>query len=237
MFDFAKQIVMVTGAAGNLGSAVARAFEEAGARTVLVDRRLELLEETFTDLAEANDHIFVEVDLTDPGAVEGMAYEAVQQLGRIDVLVNVAGGFRQGTAVHETPPETWNFMMNLNAKTVLNTGRAVIPHMLQQGHGKIVSVAARAGLEGAAKMAAYTISKSAVIRLTESMAAELKDRGINVNCILPGTIDTPENRQAMPKANHSKWVPPEDIADAILFLASDAARAIQGAAVPVYGCS
>lgn len=237
MFDFAKQIVMVTGAAGNLGSAVARAFEEAGARTVLVDRRLELLEETFTDLTDADDHIFVEVDLTDPGAVEGMAYEAVQQLGRIDVLVNVAGGFRQGTAVHETPPETWNFMMNLNAKTVLNTGRAVIPHMLQERAGKVINIAARAAKEGKAGMAAYVASKSAVMRLTESMAAELKESGINVNCIMPGTIDTPQNRQAMPDADFSKWVPPEDIADVILFLASDAARALHGACVPVYGLS
>ena len=115
--------------------------------------------------------------------------------------------------------------------------RAVIPHMLAQGYGKIVNVAARAALEGKAKMAPYVVSKSAVIRLTESMAAELRDAGINVNCILPGTIDTPQNRRDMPNADHSRWVPPGALADVILFLACDAARAIHGAAVPVYGRS
>lgn len=235
MFDFSDQVVLVTGAGGNLGQAVARAFHAAGAQLVLVDLDLEQLEEAFPDLADSEACLFAAADLTDNGTVEGMMYEAVKHFDRIDVLANIAGGFTMGPLVHETPVETWDFMLNLNARTAFLTGRAVIPHMLQQGHGKIISVAARAGLEGAAKTAPYTISKSAVIRLTESMAAELKDRGINVNCIMPSTIDTPENRQAMPKADHSKWVPPEDIAGVILFLASDAARAVQGAAVPVYG--
>jgi NAD(P)-dependent dehydrogenase (short-subunit alcohol dehydrogenase family) len=153
------------------------------------------------------------------------------------VLVNIAGGFRMGTPVHETPQETWDFMMDLNARTVLNTARAVIPHMLQQGRGRVINTAARNALEGAARMAAYTASKSAVVRLTESMAAELKMKGINVNCILPGTIDTPENREAMPNAKHERWVAPEAIADVILFLASPAARALHGASIPVYGLS
>ena len=237
MFDFSDQVVMITGAAGNLGSATARAFEAAGAKLVLVGHRMEQLEETFADLAETDDHLFVAVDLTDAGAVEGMAYEVVQQFGQIDVLANIAGGFRMGSPVHEMSLKTWKFMMDLNATTVVHTARAIVPHMLQQEQGKVISIAARAGLQGKARMAAYVASKSAVIRLTESMAAELKERGINVNCILPGTIDTPENREAMPSANHDKWVPPEAIADVILFLASDAARAIHGAAVPVYGRS
>jgi NAD(P)-dependent dehydrogenase (short-subunit alcohol dehydrogenase family) len=109
--------------------------------------------------------------------------------------------------------------------------------MLQQGSGKIVNVGARAALQGKARMAAYVASKSAVLRLTESMAAELKAKGINVNCIMPGTIDTPENREAMPKANHDKWVASAAIADVIRFLASDAARAVHGACIPVYGLS
>ena len=237
MFDFNDQVVMITGAAGNLGSATARAFAAAGANLVLVDRRMEYLEETFSDLAESEDHLFVAVDLTDAGAVEGMAYEVVQQFGQIDVLTNIAGGFRMGSPVHETSLETWEFMMDLNASSVLHTARAIVPHMLQREQGKVISTAARAGLKGKAHMGAYVASKSAVIRLTESMSAELKERGINVNCILPGTIDTPENREAMPDADHEKWVPPEAVADVILFLASDGARAIHGAAVPVYGRS
>lgn len=237
MFDFTDQVVMITGAAGNLGSATTRAFAAAGASLVLVDHRVEHLEETFADLAEDEDHLFVGVDLTDAGAVEGMAYEVVQQFGQIDVLANIAGGFRMGSPVHEMALETWSFMMDLNASSVVHTARAIIPHMLQQEKGKVISIAARAGLKGKARMGAYVASKSAVIRLTESMSAELKEKGINVNCILPGTIDTPENREQMPDANHERWVPPEAIADVVLFLASDAARAIHGAAVPVYGRS
>lgn len=237
MFDFTDQVAIVTGAAGNLGEAVARAFHAAGARLVLVNRGMERLEATFADVADSERCLFAAIDLTDAGAVEGMVYESVKHFGRVDILANVAGGYKGGAPVHETPLETWDYMLNLNARTTFLASRAVIPHMLQQGRGKIVSVAARAGLQGRAKMAAYTVSKSAVIRLTESMAAELKGKGINVNCILPGTIDTPQNRRDMPKADFSKWVPPEEMANVILFLASDAARAVHGAAVPVFGRS
>ena len=107
--------------------------------------------------------------------------------------------------------------------------------MLRAGKGRIINVAARAALQGAARLAAYSASKSAVVRLTESLAAELKDNGITVNCVLPGTIDTPQNRQASPREDFSRWVPPDAIADVILFLASDSARAVTGAAIPVYG--
>jgi len=237
MFDFTDQVAIVTGAAGNLGEAVARAFYATGARLVLVGQSLERLEATFADLADSEKCLFAAVDLTDASAVEGMVYEAVKHFGRVDILANVAGGFRSGPPVHETPLETWDFMLNLNARTTFLASRAVIPHMLQQGRGKIVSVAARAGLQGKANMAAYVVSKSAVTRLTESMAAELKDKGINVNCILPGTIDTPQNRRHMPQADFNKWVSPAEMANVILFLASDAAQAVQGAAVPVYGRS
>ncbi len=236
MFDFSNRVVMVTGAAGNLGGAVARAFQVAGAKLVLVDRAADRLPSLFPDLVDSPNHLLAtSVDLTNADAVETVVDETVKRFGRVDVLVNTAGGYRGGMAVHETPFETWDFMLNLNARTVFIASRAVIPHMLQQESGRIVNVAARAALQGGAKMAAYSVSKSAVVRLTESMAAELKRDGINVNCVLPGTIDTPQNRQAMPNADYSRWVKPEAIADVILFLASDAARAVQGAAIPVYG--
>jgi NAD(P)-dependent dehydrogenase (short-subunit alcohol dehydrogenase family) len=154
---------------------------------------------------------------------------------RIDILCNIAGGFRMGHPVHETPDETWDLMLGLNAKSVVHCARAVVPGMLGAGHGKIVNIAALAGLSGKANMGAYSASKSAVIRLTESMSAELRDKGINVNCILPSTIDTPQNRADMPKADPRRWVAPEALADVVLFLASDAARAIHGAAIPVNG--
>ena len=236
MFDFSDRIVVVTGAAGSLGSAVAKAFEAAGAKLVLVDHKPDRLPRLFPELAGSEDHyLATSVDLTDEAAVQEMVREALERFGHIDVLVNAAGGYRAGTPVHETPLDTWDFMLNLNARTAFIASSAIIPAMLEQGMGKIINVGSRAALQGGAKAAAYSASKSVVMRLTESMSAELKKSGINVNCVLPGTIDTPQNREAMPRADTSRWVPPEALADVILFLASDAARAVHGAAIPVYG--
>jgi NAD(P)-dependent dehydrogenase (short-subunit alcohol dehydrogenase family) len=236
MVDLIDQVVIVTGAAGNLGSAAVRAFGAAEARLVPVDRAPDRLPGLFPELADSPRHILAGgVDLTEEGAVKAMVDLVLDRFGRIDVLVNAAGGYRGGTPVHETPLAEWDFLLNLNARTVYIASSAVIPAMLRQGRGKIVNVAARAALQGAAKLGPYSASKSAVIRLTEAMSAELKNSGINVNCVLPSTIDTPENRQAMPKADPSRWVQPEALADVILFLASDAARAIHGAAILVYG--
>jgi NAD(P)-dependent dehydrogenase (short-subunit alcohol dehydrogenase family) len=135
--------------------------------------------------------------------------------------------------VHATGDEVWTRMFDLNVCTLLNSVRAGAPGMIECGRGKIVNVGATGGLAGQAGMAAYSAAKSAVIRITESMAAELKRKGINVNCVLPSIIDTPQNRAAMPKADPSHWVAPVDLASVILFLASDEARAVHGAALPV----
>jgi NAD(P)-dependent dehydrogenase (short-subunit alcohol dehydrogenase family) len=158
-------------------------------------------------------------------------------VGAIDTLVNVAGGFTMGEAVHETSDATWQHMLDLNSRTVLNMARAVVPHLLAARRGHIVNVAARAGLRGSARMAAYAASKSVVIRLTEALADELKEQGVNVNCVLPSIIDTARNRADMPNADHSRWVRPADLAKVIAFLVSDDARAIHGAAIPVEGLS
>ena len=238
MGEFSGRVALVTGAAGNLGRAVALVFRAAGARTVLVDRDATRLQRTFPDLEGSREHLLVEgVDLTAPAALDGVVARAVERFGRLDVLVNAVGGFLGGTPVHETPLETWDLLLDLNLRTSLVAARAAIPAMLRQKYGKIVTVAARAAGAGAANMAAYSAAKAAVVRLTESMAAELKGSGINVNCVLPGTLDTAQNRQERPGADHSKWVAPEAVADVILFLASDAARAVGGASVPVYGLS
>ena len=227
---FADRTVMLTGASGNLGRAVAAAFAERGASLVLIDRRA---------AKEGDDEhrLFVAADLLDPASVEAAVEKAIGRFRRIDVLCNIAGGFRMGSPVHETSAEDWNFLLDLNARTVLNTARAVVPRMLAAGGGRIVNVGAYAAQKGAAQMGAYVASKSAVIRLTETMAAELRTRNINVNCVLPTIIDTPENRAAMPDADPRRWVAPRDLAEVIVFLASDAARAIHGAALPVTGLS
>jgi NAD(P)-dependent dehydrogenase (short-subunit alcohol dehydrogenase family) len=142
-----------------------------------------------------------------------------------------------GPTVHESPASLWQSMFEINVHSLLNVVRTVVPAMLAQGHGKIVNIGAMGGVAGRPNMGAYSAAKSAVIRITESMAAELRDGGINVNCVLPSLIDTPPNRADMPNADFSRWVAPEALADVILFLASDKARAIHGAAIPVVGLS
>jgi len=142
-----------------------------------------------------------------------------------------------GDSVADTSDETWDFMFNLNTRTVLNMARAVVPGMVERKSGKIINIGARAGLRGSASMAAYAASKSVVIRLTESLADELKEAGINVNCILPSIIDTERNRSDMPNANFDQWVAPKALAKVVRFLASEAADPIHGAAIPVEGLS
>jgi NAD(P)-dependent dehydrogenase (short-subunit alcohol dehydrogenase family) len=226
---FGSKTCLITGAAGNLGRAVAAAFAAEGASLILMDHAEEHLRSAYG--AEEKGRRFVIADLRDAQSV----VRALPAGAAIDILCNIAGGFRMGQPVHETSDDTWDLMLGLNAKSVINCARAVVPGMLAAGRGKIINVGAMAALSGKANMAAYIASKSAVIRLTESMAAELRDKGINVNCILPSTIDTPQNRKDMPKADPKRWVAPEALADVVLFLASDAARAIHGASIPVAG--
>ena len=238
MFDLSNQVAMITGASGNLGSALAQAFRKCNARLALVDRHQDLLRQAFPDLIDVPDCLLTTcADLTNADDVEAVVAETIERFGRIDVLAHTVGGFRAGKPLHETEMATLDFMMNLNAKTVFITSHAVLPHMIRQGSGKIINLAARPGLQGRANQAAYSAAKAAVIRLTESAAAEVKDKGVNVNCVLPGTIDTPQNREALPDADFGRWVQPESLADVILFLASDSARDIHGASIPVYGLS
>jgi NAD(P)-dependent dehydrogenase (short-subunit alcohol dehydrogenase family) len=236
MSSFEGQVVMVTGGTGFLGGAVARAFAGAGAKVIVVDRNAEKQRRRFPDWVDSGDHwLAAPVDIMKANDATRTVEQALARFGRLDVLVNTVGGYQAGKPVHEMELETWNLMMDLNARSTLMMCRAAIPPMVSQGWGKIINVAGRAGLAGSANQAAYAAAKAAVIRLTESMAAELRDKGINVNCVLPGTIDTPDNREAMPKADTRKWVMPESLADVILFLASRAARDIHGVSLPVYG--
>jgi len=237
MSEFDGKVVMVTGAAGNLGAALAARFAALGSRLALLDRSAERLERARDELDLPSSTVLLPSDLTAADSVAAAVEKAVTRLGGIDVLANIAGGFTMGPPLHETPASDWDLMMELNVRSVFNTCRAVIPHMLRQGSGRIVNVSARAALEGKARMGPYCASKAAVLTLTESLAAEHRLDGINVNCILPGTVDTPQNRAAMPDADFSRWVPPAALADVVVFLASEASRAVTGAAIPVYGQS
>lgn len=229
-----EQVVIVTGASGNLGSATARAFQQRGSKTVLVDRSPDRLAKVFPNLGK--DHLLAGgIDLTSPESMDHLVRNVVSRFGRIDVLVNTVGAWRGGKAVHEGSLDDWDFLFEANLRTTLVVCRTVAPRMIQQRFGRIINVASRDALKGSGGYAAYSASKSAVIRLTESLADELKTYDVTANCIVPGTIDTPQNRAAMPKAEFSNWVEPAALADVIFFLASDGARAVTGATLPVYG--
>lgn len=236
MFNFAEKVVVVTGAGGALGRVVARAFLDAGARVVAVDRHEETLISAFPGVVKAR-LAMTSADLNDADSVARMVAAAIRSFGRVDVLANIAGGFAMGKRVHEADPSDWDDMLDMNARTVFLACRAVLPQMLKQGGGCIVNVGARAAFEAKGRMAPYIASKMAVVRLTEVLSREYREDNININCVLPGTLDTPRNRADMPQADFSKWVPPQALADVILFLASEAGRAVHGAAVPVYGLS
>ena len=238
MTQFKDKVVMVTGASGNLGSAVTRAFVDAGAKLALIDRQPERLAERFPELVSESERFLTEnADLTSEAAITAVVEKTIEKFGRIDVLVHTVGGFFSGPPLHETPLDKLEFMLTINAKTTFITNQAVLKKMVPQGSGKIINIAARPAFQGNKNMSAYSAAKAAVLRLTESAAAEVKSAGINVNAIIPGTIDTPQNREAMPNANADNWVQPESLADVILFLASPAARDIHGAAIPIFGKS
>lgn len=225
-----RPTVLITGAGGQLGGAVVAHFQQRGARLVLLDRHAEALRERL-----GGDVLAVQADLLDRAQVAARVGAALDAAGRIDVLCHLAGGFHMGEPVHETPADAWERMMNLNARSLIHVAAAVVPRMIAQGAGRIVTVGAAGAQKGGADMGAYAASKSALMRLTESMSAELRDHGINVNCVLPSTLDTPPNRAAMPDADASRWVEPAALAEVIGFLASDGARAIHGALIPVLG--
>lgn len=238
MSSLKDKVIIITGASGNLGRAVAARVQAQGGKMVLVERSAEHLKAAYGALKDSAQHWLAGgIDMTDANAVSAMTAAAHQRFGRLDGLVNTVGGFRGGKPVHEVDLAEWDFMYDINVRTALHACRAVIPYMLKAQSGRIINVASRNAFQGSPHYAAYSAAKTAVLRLTESLAGELKTRGINVNCIVPGTIDTPQNRADMPQADFSTWVPPEDLAHVVAFLLSDEARSVTGAAVPVYGRS
>jgi len=236
MINFSEKIILVTGAAGNLGGAVAEAFLKADGKVVALDHRSGRLKAKFSLFdSEKRFFPFEGIDLTDRQAVLALAGQVRDQVGLVDVVVNTVGGFTYGDPVYELEPETLNQMIDLNVKTFLNTSAGFVPQLFEKGGGKVITIGSRSGMSGSAKTGAYAAAKSALLRLTESMAEELKGENIQVNCVLPSTIDTPENRQAMSNADFTKWVSLENLAQAILFLASSSADDITGIGLPIYG--
>jgi NAD(P)-dependent dehydrogenase (short-subunit alcohol dehydrogenase family) len=232
--QFAGQTVLVAGGTGGLGRAVTLMFLQQGARVAVTYQK----QDEWDDLEQAarqhvkrlDGHM---VDVTNEAAVS----QLVATIGALDILVNTVGGYAGGVPVWETQTNVLEQMLALNLRSGFSLARAVIPPMLKRQHGAIVNVAAKAAIEHPAGAGAYAASKAAALALLDSLAADVRGKGVRINTILPSIIDTPANRTAMPKADFAKWPKPEEIARVVLFLCSEDARVIHGAAIPVYGNS
>jgi NAD(P)-dependent dehydrogenase (short-subunit alcohol dehydrogenase family) len=232
--DFSGRVIMVAGGTGGLGRAVSLAFLAAGARVVTTFYHAAEFEAL--KAAAGGGHLTGEkLDVTDEAATFQAIERVVATHGKIDALVNTVGGWAGGTKLWETEVRTLDQMLALNLRSGFVLARAVVPAMLKQGHGAIVNIAAKAALDPPAGAATYAASKAAAVALLESLAADLTGTGVRANTVLPSIIDTAANRKSMPDADYSKWPKPEDIAKVILFLCSDAAKVVHGAAIPVYG--
>ena len=233
---FEGTIALVAGGTGGLGRAVSLAFLEEDATVVVTYRKQEEFDVLKTAAGASGSRFEGHgVDVTDEAAVRQLVERVLAKHGRLDALVNAVGGYAGGAKFWELETKVFDQMLALNLRSGYALSRAALPVMLRQGRGAIVNVAARAAFDHAAGVAAYAASKAAAVAMMDSIAADAKGTGVRVNSILPSIIDTDANRKAMPKADFTKWPKPEDISRVILFLCSDDARVIHGAAIPVYG--
>lgn len=234
--DLRGRVVLIGGATGALGSGIARVFADTGAHLALTSTSEEDLEELADELGLSDDRLFLStVDATDPGSVSDLVSGVVERFDGLHVLLNTIGGWGGGKTVGETPVEQWEWMLTLNLRSAFLLSRAVLPHMLEAGWGRIVHTASKTAVTPRPKQAGYAVSKAGVIALTKVIAAEVKGTGVTANVVLPSIIDTPANRRMMSSADTSKWVPPEHIAGTMRFLCSDAAASINGDRIPIYG--
>jgi NAD(P)-dependent dehydrogenase (short-subunit alcohol dehydrogenase family) len=235
---FDGKVVLVAGGTGGLGHAASLAFLEEGAKVVVTYRAQEQFNALKAAAGKAGPELEgYAIDVADEAAVRQLVEKIVAKYRRLDAMVNAVGGYAGGTKLWELETKVFEQMLAMNLRSGYALSRAAVRAMLKEGHGAIVNVAAKAAFDHAAGAGAYAASKSAALALLDSLAADLKGTGVRVNTILPSIIDTEVNRKAMPKADFAKWPKPEDIARVILFLCSDDARVIHGAAIPVYGDS
>jgi NAD(P)-dependent dehydrogenase (short-subunit alcohol dehydrogenase family) len=235
---FKDRVALIAGGTGGLGCAVSQAFLAAGARVIVTYRNKQEFDELKKIAgAGASNLVGSDVDVTDEEAVQKFISTIAEENSRLDFMVNTVGAYAGGVKLWDIDPDVFNQQLKLNLISGYVLCRAVVPFMIKQRSGAIVNVASKAALDHAAGAAAYAASKAAAMAMMDSLAADLKGSDVRVNSILPSIIDTPANRNAMPGADFVKWPKPEDIARVILFLCSDDARVIHGAAIPVYGDS
>jgi NAD(P)-dependent dehydrogenase (short-subunit alcohol dehydrogenase family) len=223
------KVVLVTGANGGLGSYVTQAFLDAGAAVVGTSRKIQQ-----SDFDDPRFRAMV-AEISTGDSAKVLVDQVVARFGRLDVLAHTVGGFAGGQSIADTDDATFQRMFDLNLNSVFHILRATIPPLRQTGDGRIIAIGSRAAAEPGAGVGAYSASKAAMVSLIRTVALENKDAGLRANVILPGTMDTPANREAMPNADFSKWVRPAAVAGLITWLAGDAGKDINGAAIPVYG--
>jgi NAD(P)-dependent dehydrogenase (short-subunit alcohol dehydrogenase family) len=234
MARFTSKIALITGGTGGLGRAVTLSFLHEGASVIATYRKKEEAD-AVRDAVGPNAHLeLLPLDAADEAACRTLVDGTIARHGRLDILVNTIGGFVFGK-LWETDPKSYQLMMTLNLHAGNNLARAVVPAMLKQKNGAIVNIAAKAALDHPGGLGAYAASKAAALALFDSLAQDVKGTGVRVNSVLPSIIDTEANRKDMPNADFSKWPKPEEIAQVILFLCSDDAKVVHGAAIPVYG--
>ncbi len=231
--DFSNKIVLVTGGTGALGSSITKAFLESNATVISSYVNDKETSQTHTNSKSAMQ--LVKVNITNEEETEKLVSNILDKYGRIDILVNVVGAYLGGKSLVELEEKEWDLMMTLNLKSAFLISKHVTRQMVSSKTGKIIHVSSRNGLRSMGYDSAYSASKSGLIRLVESLAEETKESNINVNCIMPSIIDTQANRKTMPNADFTKWVKPEDLANVVLFLSSDEAKTITGAAIPTFG--
>jgi NAD(P)-dependent dehydrogenase (short-subunit alcohol dehydrogenase family) len=225
------RVALITGANGALGAVIAQAFATSGAKVIGVTRS------EAPQTASGASITYEVADVSDEAAVEALIATVVREHGTLDIVVNTVGGFAAGQPVTDLSLDTWDEMLSLNARTAFLVSKHAGRVMAERHTGRIINVASRSAYSGRKNAAAYAVSKRAVITLTEAQAEEMRGSGVTVNAIVPSIIDTPANRASMPSADTSRWPTPEQVARVVLFLASDDAALISGAAIPVYGAA
>jgi NAD(P)-dependent dehydrogenase (short-subunit alcohol dehydrogenase family) len=244
--DFSNKVVMITGGTGALGKVLTKSFLNCNPKAIISTYRSEIelqeLKTAINNLSDSSTKIktpveFIKTDVTKENEIKNVFLNIIQKYEQIHILVNVVGGYIGGKSVTELDESEWDRMFNINLKSAFLISKNVLPIMTVNHYGKIVHISSQTGIKAEGNDSAYAASKAGLIRFVESVSQEVKESNININCVLPTIIDTKANRLAMPRADYSKWINPEDLSNVIMFLCSDYSKIINGSAIPTYGLS